>query len=74
MGTTKEYKGRGIHKINFINSLKSGKLKKMLDLINKDDDLDVQIRNNYLNIYYMGGNIAKINSERSIVFDMYYTN
>ncbi len=67
-----EYLGRGIHKPKVIASLKRGKLREMLDIINNDNDLDVQIRNDYLNIYYKGGNIAKVNSENSVEFDMFY--
>ena len=66
------YPGRGIHKQKFISSLRDGNLSKMLKVINSDSDLDVQIRNDYLNIYYRGGNIARVKSEASIEFDMYY--
>jgi hypothetical protein len=56
----------------FVNELKSGKLKGMLEVVNADENLDIQIRENYLNIYYKGGNIAKVNSEKSIEFDKFY--
>lgn len=67
-----EYLGRGIHNQKFLDSLKTGNLSKMLTMINADKDLDVQIRNNYLNIYYQGGSIAKVNSENNIEFDEFY--
>lgn len=69
-----KYLGRGIHSDKFIKALESGNLKPMLDVINTDkhSDLDVQIRNDYLNIYYNGGNIAKVSSENSIDFDKFY--
>ena len=67
-----EYLGRGIHNEKFVESLKNGNLSKMLKVINNDSDLDVQIRNDYLNIYYKGGNIAKVNSEGSVEFDKFY--
>lgn len=67
-----QYKGRGIHDEKMYNSLFNGNLRKMLNVIVEFGDLDVQIRNNYLNIYYRGGNIAKVNSERSIEFDEKY--
>jgi len=67
-----KYLGRGIHKEKFVKSLVNGNLKQMLIAINNDNDLDIQIRNNYLNIYYKGGSIAKVNSEKSIVFDEFY--
>jgi hypothetical protein len=66
------YPGRGIHNQKFLDSLKTGNLSKMLAVINADKDLDIQIRNDYLNIYYQGGNIAKVNSENSIEFDEFY--
>ena len=67
-----DYPGRGIHNEKMYESLKKGNLKKMLEVINNDNDLDVQIRKDYLNIYYKGGNIAKVNSENSIEFDKFY--
>jgi len=72
MENNSNYVGRGIHKEKFLNSLKDGNLKKMLEVIRKDKDLDIQIRNNYLNIYYKGGNIAKVKSESSVEFDKFY--
>ncbi len=67
-----KFLGRGIHNVKFLESLKNGNLSQMLLVINDDKDLDVQIRNDYLNIYYRGGNIAKVNSENSIEFDEFY--
>lgn len=69
---TEKHSGRGIHNVKFYKSLTEGKLNKMIELIRNDEDLDVQIRNNYLNIYYEGGSIAKVNSENSVVFDKFY--
>lgn len=66
------YLGRGIHNERFDESLKNGNLKQMLNVINNDIDLDVQIRNDYLNIYYNGGNIARVHSDISVEFDMFY--
>lgn len=66
------YLGRGIHNLKFLESLRTGNLTQMLTVINNDKDLDIQIRNDYLNIYYKGGNICKVNSEKRIEFDMFY--
>ena len=44
----------------FIADLKDGELKKFLELVHKDDTLDLEIRENYINIYYRGGSIDKI--------------
>lgn len=70
MGTN--YLGRGIHNNKFLMSLKSGTLKQMLEVICNDNSLDVQIRNDYFNIYYKGGNIARVRSENSVEFDEFY--
>ncbi|HEY5511393.1 MAG TPA: hypothetical protein VIK10_10235 [Prolixibacteraceae bacterium] len=67
-----EYLGRGIHNVKFAESLMNGNLRQMLKVIIKVNDLDVQIRKNYLNIYYKGGNIAKVNSEKNVEFDKFY--
>lgn len=66
------YLGRGIHNKKFAESLMNGKLRQMLIAISNDKDLDVQIRKNYLNIYYQGGNIARVKSEKSVEFDEFY--
>lgn len=44
----------------FLTDLKSGKLKEILDFIQHDHTLDIEIRENYINIYYRGGNILKV--------------
>lgn len=44
----------------FITDLKTGILAPILQRVIEDDTLDLQIRNNYINIYYRGGNIMKI--------------
>jgi hypothetical protein len=67
-----KYQGRGIHNVKLYKSLTEGKLKEMIDVVRNDDDLDIQIRNNYLNIYYKGGNIARVKSENSVEFDKFY--
>lgn len=69
-----KYLGRGIHNDNFKDALLNGNLKSMLEVIKTDahQDLELQIRDNYINIYYSGGNIAKIDNEKSIHFDEFY--
>jgi hypothetical protein len=44
----------------FISDLLTGSLEKILAYIHKDNTLDVEIREKFINIYYRGGNILKI--------------
>ena len=63
---------RGIHNTAFLSGLKSGSLKPLVDLIKSNDDLVLQIRDNYFNVYYKGGNVAKVTSPKSVEFDENY--
>lgn len=56
----------------FWKKLTEGEYKEIIDFASKrENELDVQIRDNYLNIYYQGGNLLKI-SPRSLYFDEFY--
>lgn len=62
---------------SFIADLTNGKLKHILDFVHMDDTLDLQIRDNYVNIYYRGGNVLKIKqagTKYSFHFDEKYLN
>ena len=50
-------------------SLLEGPLNKFLECVNKNPDLTFQIRDNYFNIYYWGGNIARVYSDKRIEID-----
>lgn len=50
----------------FYNELKGGALKPLLDYVLADNTLDLEIRNNYINVYYRGGNILDVKVKKSI--------
>jgi hypothetical protein len=49
----------------FMKDLQEGELSKFLELVKSDNTLDLEIRENYINIYYRGGNIDKISRNES---------
>jgi hypothetical protein len=55
----------------FMDAFKSGgKLQPLLKRVQEDDTLDMEIRNDYVNIYYRGGNLIKIAIKNgAFVFD-----
>lgn len=61
----------------FMLDLKEGILKELLEAVHRDHTLCLEIRDNYLNIYYRGGNILcvrKKNGEYFYEFDSMYLN
>lgn len=56
---------------HFINQLKSGLLFPILGLVRLDSTLCIEIRENYINIYYRGGNILRI-EEKSGSFNAWF--
>jgi len=51
---------------NFIFELKSGFMTPLLDLVKLDSTLCLEIRKNYINIYYRGGSIMKIEEKQEL--------
>lgn len=50
---------------DFEDDLIRGMLSPILQQVHKDNNLSVEIRNNYINIYYRGGNLLKITKKAS---------
>ena len=50
---------------DFVEDLISGQLSDCLDYVRNDDTLDLQIRENSINIYYRGGNALKVIKSRN---------
>lgn len=67
------YLGRGLHSDKWDNAFgEDGKLGGLIEMVKKDDELVLQIREDYFNVYYKGGNMLKVSSENSFQFDYNY--
>ena len=63
---------RKISNEKFLKNLTEGEYKEIIDFASqRENELDVQIRDNYLNIYYQGGNLLRVHP-RSLYFDEFY--
>jgi len=52
----------------FFNELKAGSLKPLLNYIQDDNTLDLEIRADYINIYYRGGNVLRVKHDKNSRF------
>lgn len=63
---------------DFMLALKCGILTPLVDIIRADATLSLNIRDGYVNIYYRGGSLLKINEriggQYTVEFDMKYFN
>ena len=63
---------RKISNEKFWKNLTEGEYKVIIDFASqRENELDVQIRDNYLNIYYQGGNLLRVHHS-SLYFDEFY--
>lgn len=59
----------------FMQDLQNGELHELLKVVKADETLCLEIRENYINIYYRGGNVlrlAEVNREYTFSFDQKY--
>jgi hypothetical protein len=59
-----------------LENLKIGSLSRLTKAVKHDETLSLEIRNNYINVYYRGGSLFRIESKKeySISFDKKYLN
>ncbi len=50
---------------NFFNNLKSGFLSSITESVRKDPDLNLEIREGYINVYYKGNSLLKLGERKS---------
>lgn len=55
----------------FFQDLLYGTLSTLLDYVTEDPSLDFQIRDNYINIYFRGGNILKV-TKKDTVYEYFF--
>ena len=72
MSTNKGYKHRGYRSKNYMANLSSN-YKAIIEYAkDPNNELDIQYRDNYINIYYLGGSLLKLKGKGSIDFDKHY--
>ncbi len=51
----------------FLNCLKSGFLSQITEYVKRDHDLNLEIRDSYINVYYKGNSLLKLNETDSLL-------
>lgn len=52
--------------------LAEGSLRPLVEIVNTSPDYVILLRDDYFNVYYKGGNVAKVKSPKSVEFDKEY--
>jgi hypothetical protein len=64
--------GRGLSD-KFMRDLKEGgSIHCFLEAVKRDDTLSLEIRDNYVNIYYRGGNLFRITPKEPSSYSIYF--
>jgi hypothetical protein len=56
--------------LTFMDNLQKGFLKDILGKVQKDPDLDLQIRHNYFNIYFKGNSLLKFSEINASLYQV----
>lgn len=56
----------------FISDLNDGKLNELLPYVKSDNTLDLEIREDYINIYYRGGNALKVFDKGNHIYKFHF--
>lgn len=56
----------------FIKELKTGVLMEVLKAVKNDNTLDFEIRKNFINIYYRGGSLMKIEEKTPAIYEFFF--
>jgi hypothetical protein len=59
-------------KPTFITDLNDGKLNELVPYVKSDNTLDMEIREDYINIYYRGGNALKVFDRGNHIYDYHF--
>jgi len=62
---SKEAGRRGLSGKPFMQDLRKGLLSSLLQRVQDDSSLDMEIRQEYINIYYRGGNLLRVNKNKN---------
>lgn len=57
---------------NFLEDLKTGMLSSVLERVKRDDTLMLAIRKDYLNIYYRGANLMRVNEKSPHKYEVFF--